>query len=200
MLDTLLPQLAGFEILDSDQPRSNLSFLRVPKAQLFSLLGQLKQGHDFTALMTITCTDWQEEGVFRLGYLLEDTPRRRIVNVQTHIDREGEGIETCMGLWPQAEVLERELNEMFGIPIHDHPSLGDFMLEGWAHTPPMRREFDTLQFVNETFEMRTGREDAKDVREEIRKRKAEKKAAKAKQQAEGSKTDGSSSTEGTTDG
>jgi NADH-quinone oxidoreductase subunit C len=179
MLDELLPRLHGFEILAQTEQRSNYAYLRVPKAQLFSLLGLLKQEHGFVTLTVITCTDWIEDEVFCLTYLLETAARDRCLGIQTHIARDGEGMASAIPLWPQAEIFERELHEMFGIPVTGHPSLGDFMLEGWSHTPPMRREFDTLKFVQETYEMREGREDNQDVREAIRKRKEAKKATKA---------------------
>ncbi|EXJ15255.1 NADH-quinone oxidoreductase subunit C [Imhoffiella purpurea] len=179
MLEDLLPKLPGFEILEQSQRRPDQAFLRVPKAQLFSLLGQLQRQHGFATLATIACTDWMEEDVFCLSYVLETAERDRSLVVQVWIGRDGEAISTAIPLWPQAEVFERELHEMFGISIEGHPSLGDFMLEGWTGIPPMRREFDTLKFVEETYEMRSGREDNQDVREAIRRRKEAKKAAKA---------------------
>ncbi len=186
MLETLLPVLNnGFDILASAQRRGNHAYVRVPKAQLFSLLGLLKQQQGFITLTTIACADWFEDEVFCLSYLLEDATRERCLGVQTHIGRDQDVLESCIPLWPQAEIFERELHEMFGIPIAGHPSLGDFMLEGWQHTPPMRREFDTLKFVQETYEMRGGREDNLDVRDEIRKRKEAKRAQK-QQDAKGS--------------
>ena len=184
MLDALLPRLHGFEFLEQAQRRSNLAFVRVPKAQLFSLLGLLRQRHGFVTLTTIGCTDWLEDGVFCLTYLLESAGRDRCLGVQTWIGRDGEGLETAIPLWPQAEIFERELHEMYGIPFDGHPSLGDFMLEGWTGTPPMRREFDTLKFVEETFVMRDGRDDNLNVRDQIRKRKEAKKAAEAQAKAE----------------
>ncbi|NEX22886.1 NADH-quinone oxidoreductase subunit C [Thiorhodococcus mannitoliphagus] len=179
MLDALLPKLAGFEILEQRQRRPDQAFVRVPKAQLFSLLGQLQRQHAFPTLTTIACTDWMEEGVFCLTYVLETAERDRSLGVQVQIGRDGEGIATAIPLWPQAEIFERELHEMFGIPVEGHPSLVDFMLEGWTDIPPMRREFDTLEFVETHYEMRSGREDNQDVREAIRKRKEAKKAEKA---------------------
>ncbi|MBK1717988.1 NADH-quinone oxidoreductase subunit C [Thiocystis violacea] len=184
MLDALLPHLDGFDIQDQTQRNDRLAFVRVPKTQLFSLLGLLKQGHGFATLTTIACTDWIEDGVFRLTYVLETAGRDRVLGVQADIGREGEELATCIPLWPQAEIFERELHEMFGIPITGHPSLGDFMLEGWTHTPPMRREFDTLKFVQENYEMRSGREDNQDVREAIRRRKEAKQVAKSKPASE----------------
>ncbi len=180
MLEALLPQLSGFEILEQTERRKDLAFVRVPKAQLQSLLGVLKHQHGFLTLTSIACTDWIEDEVFCLTYLLEPAARDRCLGVQTQIGRDGEAIVTCIPLWPQAEIFERELHELYGIPFAGHPSLTELVLEGWSDIPPLRREFDTVKFVEETYEMRGGRDDNLDVREEIRKRKE---ARRAKKQA-----------------
>ncbi|MBK1694201.1 NADH:ubiquinone oxidoreductase [Chromatium weissei] len=184
MLNLLLPQLHGFEIIEQTQRGERQAFVRVPPAQLFSLLGLLKQSHGFITLTTIACADWIEDEVFCLTYILETAERDRVLGVQTQIGRDGAALETAIPLWPQAEIFERELHEMFGIPITGHSSLGDFMLEGWSHTPPMRREFDTLKFVQDTYEMRGGRDDNQDVREAIRRRKEAKKVTATQGDAE----------------
>lgn len=184
MLEMLLPKLSGFEILESAQRRENLAFIRVPKAQLFSLLGLLKQQYGWISLDQISCTDWMEEGFFTLGYMLENAERSQNLSVQIQITREGERMESLIPLWPQAEIFEREIHEMFGVPFEGHPTLGDFMLEGWAHMPPMRRDFDTLQFVEENFVMREGREDNLDVKVEVKRIKEEKKRLKELEEAQ----------------
>ena len=46
-------------------------------------------------------------------------------------------------------------------------------MEDWDDIPPMRKEFDTLEYVNDSFWEREGREDAKDVRETIAERSGE---------------------------
>ncbi|MBK1646299.1 NADH:ubiquinone oxidoreductase [Thiocapsa imhoffii] len=183
MLEALGPCLSHFTILQQQAPRDNLAFVRVPKAELHALLETLDRDEGFMTLTGITCVDWIEEERFTLTYLLENSARDRCLGVQTDVKRDGESLPTCLGRWPQAEIYERELHEMYGIPFDGHPSLIDFMLEGWTNTPPLRREFDTLKFVQETFEMRGGREDNLDVRSEIRKRKEAKRAEKAAQAA-----------------
>lgn len=170
-LNTLNFYLHGFDVIESVERRSSLSFIRVPKAQLFSVLSRLEREAGFSTLTTITCTDWIEDDVFCLTYLLETATRDAACGVQVHIARSGEAMDSAIGLWPQAEIFERELHEMYGIDFVGHPSLIEFMLEGWSDMPPLRREFDTVRFVQETFESRGGREDNRDVRQQIRKRK-----------------------------
>jgi len=168
--------LAGHETGEPEEKQPAFIVVPAQKGQLAALLLHLKS-RGFTSLDTIACADWNDkEGPhFALTYILEDERRSRSLGVQIRIGREGEGIATVMALFPQAEIFERELHEMYGIPVEDHPSLGDFMLEDWPHIPPMRREFDTLAFVEEHYPMRGGREDALDVKEEVKKRREEKK-------------------------
>ena len=62
---------------------------------------------------------------------------------------------------------------MFGIQFPGLVGRQELILEDWDDIPPMRRDFDTLQYVMENFEFRSGREDARDVRETIAKRTGE---------------------------
>ena len=62
-------------------------------------------------------------------------------------------------LWAQAADYQRELKEMFGIDFPGSPRVDEsFMLESWREIPPMRKEFDTHEYVQRTFFPRPGRE------------------------------------------
>ena len=74
--------------------------------------------------------------------------------------------------------MERDLCEMYGIDFVGNTNLKELSLENWVHTPPLRREFDTLKFVNENLTFREGRDDNLDVKVEMKRIRAEKKAAK----------------------
>jgi NADH-quinone oxidoreductase subunit C len=68
---------------------------------------------------------------------------------------------------------EREFKEMYGIEFEGLEAPDEFILEDWDGPPPMRRDFDTAAFAKDVYSERTGREDAKDVRETIAKRSDE---------------------------
>jgi NADH-quinone oxidoreductase subunit C len=62
-------------------------------------------------------------------------------------------------LWAQAWTYQRELYELWGITFPGSPRLEeDFVLEGWDEIPPMRKEFDTVEYCQRTFVSRDGRE------------------------------------------
>jgi NADH-quinone oxidoreductase subunit C len=74
--------------------------------------------------------------------------------------------------------MERDLSEMYGIDFIGNKNLKELSLENWIHTPPLRREFDTLKFVNEHLSFRDGRDDNMDVKAEMKRLRALKKAKK----------------------
>jgi len=133
---------------------------------------------NFITLSQITCTDWIEDEVFTLNYILTTTKRDKNLMVELNIPRVESQLPTLLKLFPQAEVMERDLHEMYGIKFIGNPTLYDFALEDWQEIPPLRREFDTLKYVNEHFDFRKGREDNRDVKAEIKRRRAEAKRLK----------------------
>ena len=51
-----------------------------------------------------------------------------------------------------------EIKEMYGIDFPGSPRVDDsFLLEGWDDIPPMRRDFDTVKYSEETYFPREGR-------------------------------------------
>ena len=61
-------------------------------------------------------------------------------------------------IWIHAETDQREIKELFGIDFPGSPGVDeDFVLEDWDEIPPMRRDFDTLEYSERTFFQREGR-------------------------------------------
>ena len=155
-----------------------LQALQVESTALFGTVHHIATLSAYTTLSQLTCTDWIEEGCFELGYMLSTDARDRNLMIKCFIGRDASMVPSVVTLFPQAEVMERELHEMFGIGFEGNDTLYDFALEDWADIPPMRREFDTLAYVNEHFTFRGGRDDNRDVKSAIKARRAAAKKAK----------------------
>jgi NADH-quinone oxidoreductase subunit C len=196
ILASLQPQLCDkFETQAFDLKRDDLAQVIVEKKIWRAVMDYLKEEAGFVTLLTITCTDWIEEERFELNYIFAHETKRCDLMLSFSIARDGESVQTLTDRWPQAEVMERDLHEMFGIVFEGHPNLASFALENWHHTPPLRREFDTLAFVNEHFEFRKGREENVDVKAEAKRLRALKKA-KAQAEAEAKKEKGADDADG----
>jgi len=163
--------------------RKDLAKVTLNRFHLFDAIDFLVDHHDYKTLNAIACTDWIEEEHFALSYILTTADRKHTFMVQTMILRENAHIDSLTHRFKQAEIMERDLHEMYGIDFPGNENLVELSLENWIHTPPLRREFDTLEFVNEHLTFREGRDDNMDVKAEMKRLRALKKAAKAEKEA-----------------
>ena len=143
------------------------------KDMVSSILLYLKTQMGFIHLNHMSCVDWIEEKKFELVYIVWHPEQKQTVMVHTFIDRENPVMENIDTIWDQANTYEREMREMFGIEFPGLVGAKEFILEDWQEMPPMRRDFDTKKYAQETYETRPGRENARDVRQEIMKRSGE---------------------------
>lgn len=155
----LLDRLASdFGVTDIIELRPATTALKVKKEQGERLIRELRDCEGFTHLSFITCTDWIEDGIFRLTYMLHNYDMNWSLAVHVDLDRDSAEMTSIHGLWAQAWTYQRELREMYGISFPGSPRLHeDFCLEGWDNMPPMRRDFDTAKYSAETFGHREGR-------------------------------------------
>ena len=159
--------------------RADLSKIMVSRFKIFELIDFLREQCDYKTLNAITCADWIEEEHFAITYILTTTERKHSFMVQTMILRENAHMDSLTRVFKQAEIMERDLHEMYGIDFPGNNNLVELSLENWVHTPPLRREFDTLEFVNKHLTFREGRDDNVDVKVEMKRLRTLKKEAKA---------------------
>lgn len=114
-----------------------------------SIIKLRKNGYEFFVLLS--CVDWIDDGQFELVYHLWSYSENEHVMLSTRVPRENTRLKSLRHLFPQIETYEREIHEMYGIVFEGNPRLGDFILEGWPHMPPMRKDFDTEKFVNDHY-------------------------------------------------
>ena len=161
-----------FEIQPKEKAVNRLQ-IKADKKIVSSILLYLKTQMGFIHLNHISCVDWIEDNQFELVYIVWNPSTKVTVMVHTMIDRENPVMENIDTIWDQANTYEREFREMYGIEFPGLVGAKEFILEDWTEMPPMRRDFDTKKYAIETYETRPGRENAKDVREELMKRSGE---------------------------
>ncbi|HIP61876.1 MAG TPA: NADH-quinone oxidoreductase subunit C [Sulfurovum sp.] len=161
------------------QKNDKLFEIRVTKDELMQTIAFLRADTDFMTLSQIACTDWIEDEIFLLNYIFTSKNRDKNLMIKVTISRDGESMPSIHADSPQAEVMERDLHEMYGIVFDGNDTLYDFSLEDWKGIPPLRRDFDTLEFVNANFDFKGGRDDNKDVKVELKRRREEAKKQKA---------------------
>lgn len=147
-----------FAVTDYKQQKDNLLFVEVEAKRLVSLITYLRDIEDYTHLSLLSAVDRIEDGKFQLTYILHNHARKNSLAIKVYIERENPIMESIHHLWQQAATYQRELYEMFGIEFEGSPGLkDDFILEGWQEKPPMRRDFKTKKYSEETYFPRKGR-------------------------------------------
>ncbi|MEO1953873.1 MAG: NADH-quinone oxidoreductase subunit C [Campylobacterales bacterium] len=187
MFDSIKSNFATFDV---EVKRDDLYKVEVNKDRVFELIDFIGYKYDYKTLNAITCTDWIEDEHFAITYMLTSLDRKHTFMVQTTINRNKAKIKSLTDRFAQAEIMERDLAEMYGINFIGNNNLKELSLENWVHTPPLRREFDTLEFVNKHLTFREGRDDNIDTKAEAKRLRALKKAQKeaekkAKEEANG---------------
>ncbi len=147
-----------FGVSDSKQQRPNLLFVTVAARKAVETVTYLRDVEGFKHLVLISAVDYIEQNRFQLTYLLHNYQTHSDMGVRVFIDRENPEMESIHHLWAAAQVYQRELKEMFGINFPGSPRVDEPMiLEGWDNIPPMRKDFDSKKYSQETYFPREGR-------------------------------------------
>jgi NADH:ubiquinone oxidoreductase subunit C len=92
-------------------------------------------------LFNLTCVDWKTH--LTMVYHLSSTIHRHNIVLKANLDRTAPSIETICPIWRTAELLEREVFEMFGVQFLHHPDLRNLILEDdKTNYWPLRKDFE----------------------------------------------------------
>jgi NADH-quinone oxidoreductase subunit C len=163
----------AFTRLEATVKRKARVEVKIDKEIIPSTLLFAKEKLGYVHFSHMSCVDWIEDNVFEVVYILWNPIDKINLLIKSTTARENASLPNIDYIWRQANTYEREIREMFGIDFPGLVGEHDFILEDWQDMPPMRRDFDTVKYVDEHFFTRPGREDAKDVREQVAERSGE---------------------------
>lgn len=108
-------------------------------------MAKLKNDKHFDYLVTIIGEDFGPEEGLGCIYILENTDSHERVSVKQIAKKVGETdyvIPSVLKLWHDADLLEREVYDFFGIKFLGHPDMRRLFMrsdfQGW----PLRKDFD----------------------------------------------------------
>ena len=156
-----------FKLLSGNVKRERRVEVVIENEQIIPVLLFAKERLGYIHFSHMSCVDWIEEGKFEVIYILWSPKEKINLLIKTKVRRDSSSLPNIDFIWRQANTYEREIREMYGLPFDGLVGREDFILEDWEELPPMRRDFITDEYVKETYFEREGREDAKDVREQI---------------------------------
>jgi len=140
----------GAEALVEQVTQDGMTTLWISADQVGEILRYLKRGvagpyrmlYDLTAIdeRTREHRPVQIGGDFTVVYQLFSFDRNEYIRIKAALTGESPSIRTVTGLWPCANWYERELWDLFGIRVEDHPDLRRLLMPPWWTGHPLRKE------------------------------------------------------------
>jgi NADH-quinone oxidoreductase subunit C len=101
-----------------------------------------KKPYEYTMLLDITCVDYLDrEPRFEMVYHLLSLTAKHRLRIKVPLSETNLSIESLSSLWKNANWLEREVYDMFGVRFYGHPDLRRlFMYDGFEGFP-LRKDY-----------------------------------------------------------
>lgn len=97
---------------------------------------------DYAVLLDLTCVDFAAaEGRYELVYHLYSLSRNVRLRLKASVPADRPVVETLVGLWKNAEWLEREAFDMFGVRFEGHPYLRRLLTYEGFEGHPLRKSY-----------------------------------------------------------
>jgi NADH/F420H2 dehydrogenase subunit C len=120
----------------------------VPPEELKPFLYKLRSrpGLDFDFLFCLTCIDWKTH--FNMVYHLTSTIHRHNVVIKAKLSSDTPEIESVSDIWRTAEMLEREVYDLFGVNFLNHPDLRRLIMpDDWTGWPLRKNYEDPVNMI-----------------------------------------------------
>jgi NADH-quinone oxidoreductase subunit C len=147
-IDDILNKIKNIKITHKRERRIRVD---VAADSLTTLLELIKGQASYLHLSAITCVDWIKDNQFELVYHVWSYEENSLISVHTRIDREQAKFVSVYDLYKPADFFERDIFEMYGVFFIGSPRMEKFILTEWFGMPPMRKDFDSEAYVQETF-------------------------------------------------
>ena len=117
--------------------------LAVRREGLVPLMAALRgTPFDYAVLLDLTCVDFlASEGRFEMVYHVFSLRRNRRLRVKVSLPGDNPVVDSLTGLWKNAEWLEREVFDMFGVGFMGHPDLRRILMYEGFEGHPLRKSY-----------------------------------------------------------
>lgn len=123
--------------------RGELTLL-IPPARLRPLVDFLRADPElsFNYLADITAVDrYPAEPRFEMVYHLRSLKLGALLRLKAHLPGDAPRIDSLVALWPGADMLEREVFDLFGILFDAHPNLRRLLMPDDWEGHPLRKDY-----------------------------------------------------------
>ena len=115
----------------------------ITKDSVLDIVAFLKANpYDFAMLLDLTCVDFLgEEPRFEMVYHLYSLSNNLRVRLKTRLGESDLSIDSLASLWGNANWLEREVFDMFGVRFNGHPDLRRLFMQQDFEGHPLRKDY-----------------------------------------------------------
>jgi NADH-quinone oxidoreductase subunit C len=98
--------------------------------------------YSYIMLLDLTCVDYKgQEPRFEMVYHLYSIPNRQRLRIKVRLSEKDLWIDSLTSLWKNANWLEREVYDMFGVSFKGHPDLRRIFMYDGFEGHPLRKDF-----------------------------------------------------------
>jgi NADH-quinone oxidoreductase subunit C len=117
--------------------------LFVPASEILHLARALRDEFQFSMLADVTAVDYwpQETGRFHVVYQLTSLALNLRLRLRVALDGNAPHIPSLVEVFPNANWLEREVWDLFGICFDDHPDLRRILMPYDWEGHPLRKDY-----------------------------------------------------------
>jgi NADH-quinone oxidoreductase subunit C len=102
----------------------------------------LKEPHAFTMLLDLTCVDYKgKKERFEMVYHLFSLSNTLRLRLKTRLSEDALEIDSLTSLFKNANWLEREVYDMFGVHFRGHPYLRRLFMYDGFEGHPLRKDY-----------------------------------------------------------
>jgi len=115
----------------------------IERDDLLEIVKFLKEGpYAFTMLLDLTCVDYAgHEERFQMVYHLFSLSNNQRLRIKTSLPEEDPSIDSLTSFWKNANWLEREIYDMFGVQFPGHPDLRRIFMWDEFEGYPLRKDY-----------------------------------------------------------
>jgi NADH-quinone oxidoreductase subunit C len=115
----------------------------IDKEALLQVATFLRDGPgEFTMLLDLTCVDYGGEAPrFEMVYHLFSLSRNRRLRIKARLGESDLRIASLTSLWKNANWLEREVYDLFGVHFDGHPDLRRLFMYDGFEGHPLRKDY-----------------------------------------------------------
>ena len=129
------------DVLDTAAPYGDATAV-VRAAALRPVMEALLRSHEFTMLLDLTIVDYPDRPErFEVVYHLLSLARNARLRIKLSVPEAAPVVASLAALWKNADWLEREAFDMFGVRFEGHPNLQRLFMYDGFEGHPLRKDY-----------------------------------------------------------